>query len=75
MYKVRIYLPKIEPTTPIVITHQMFKPNVICKKIMMVKAGGKGNGTTSKAKAPIKTNRNCHHIFESRIMSRLKAKQ
>jgi len=29
----------------------------------MVKAGGKGNGTTSNKKAPVKTNRYCHHIF------------
>jgi len=35
---------------------------MICKKTMIVKAGGKGKGTTSNNKAPIKTNRYCHHI-------------
>jgi hypothetical protein len=30
---------------------------------MMVNAGGKGNGTTSKRKAPKKTNAYCHHII------------
>jgi hypothetical protein len=63
IYKVRIYLPRIDPTTPITITDQMFKSNIICKKTMMVKAGGKGKGTTSNNKAPIKTNRYGHHIF------------
>ena len=29
----------------------------------MVKAGGKGKGTTSKTKAPKKTNVYCHHIY------------
>jgi len=53
----------MEPATPITITTQMFRPNMICKKTMMVKAGGKGNGTTSNKKAPIKTNRYCHYIF------------
>jgi len=36
---------------------------MICKKTMMVNAGGKGIGTTSNKKEPIKTNRYCHHIF------------
>ena len=58
-----IYLPKMEPATPITITNQMFKPNIICKKTMMVKAGRKGKNTTSNKKAPTKTNRYCHHIF------------
>jgi hypothetical protein len=62
IYRVRIYLPKMEPATPMTITHQMFKSNMICKKTMIVKAGGKGKGTTSNNKAPIKTNRYCHHI-------------
>ena len=53
----------MEPATPTTITTQMFNPNMICKKTMMVKAGGKGNGTTSNNKDPIKTNRYCHHIF------------
>jgi len=34
-----------------------------CKKIMIVNAGRKGNGTTSNKNAPIKTNRYCHHIL------------
>jgi hypothetical protein len=63
IYKVRIYLPKMEPATPITITNQMFNPNMICKKTIMVKAGGKGIGTTSNRKDPIKTNRYCHHIL------------
>jgi hypothetical protein len=36
---------------------------MICKKTMMVKAGGKGKGATSNNNAPIKTNRYCHHIL------------
>jgi hypothetical protein len=36
---------------------------MICKKTMMVKAGGKGIGTTSKNKDPIKTNKYCQYIF------------
>jgi len=60
---VRIYRPKIEPATPNKITNQMFKPNIICKKTMMVKAGRKGKNTTSNKKDPTKTNRYCHHIF------------
>jgi hypothetical protein len=63
IYNVRIYLPRMDPATPIIITHQIFKSNVICKKTMMVKAGGKGIGTTSNKKDPINTNKYCHHIF------------
>jgi len=36
---------------------------MICKKTMMVKAGGNGKGTTSNKNAPKKTNRYCHHIL------------
>jgi hypothetical protein len=36
---------------------------MICKKTMMVKAGGKGKGTTSNKKDPRKTKKYCHHIF------------
>ena len=53
----------MEPATPITITNQMFKLNIICKKTMMVKAGRKGKNTTSNKKAPAKTNKYCHHIF------------
>jgi hypothetical protein len=59
----RIYLPKMEPTTPTTITNQMFKPNIICKKTIMVNAEKKGKNTTSNIKAPAKTNKYCHHIF------------
>jgi hypothetical protein len=47
----------MDPATPTTITHQIFKSNMICKNIMIVKAGGNGKGTTSNKKAPIKTNR------------------
>jgi hypothetical protein len=47
----------MEPATPIVITTQIFNPKTICKKTMMVKAGGNGKGTTSNKNAPTKTNR------------------
>ena len=57
-----MYLPKIEPATPIVITNQMFKSNIICIKTIIVKAGGKGNGTTSKINAPKNTNTYFHHM-------------
>jgi hypothetical protein len=29
----------------------------------MIKAGGNGKGVTSNTKAPIKTNKYCHHII------------
>ena len=53
----------MDPATPMTITIQMFNPNMICKKTMMVKAGGKGIGTTSNKNDPIKTNKYCHQIL------------
>ncbi len=63
IYKVRTNRPNIDPITPIQMTIQMFRPNIICKKTMIVNAGGKGKGTASNIKAPINNNKYCHHIF------------
>jgi hypothetical protein len=41
----------------------MFSLNTICKKTIIVKAGGNGKGTTSKKKAPIKTKKYFQSIF------------
>ena len=62
MYNVRINLPIIEPTTPIIITGHIFRSNFICKKIIIVKAGGKGNGVISNNMAPKKTRRYLYHM-------------
>ena len=63
VYKKRIYLPKTEPTTPITITSHTFKLNINCNNNIIVNAGKKGNGAMSNNKAPIKTNKYCHHIL------------
>ena len=52
----------MEPITPINITGQTGKPNMIWKSIITVKAGGKGRGVISTAIAPKNTSKYCHHI-------------
>jgi len=52
----------MEPITPMMITGHTGRPNVICKIIIMVKAGGNGRGVISINNAPKKTNKYCHHI-------------
>jgi len=52
----------MEPITPIIITGHTGRLNMICNKIMIVKAGGNGSGVISINTAPRKTNRYCHHI-------------
>src|SRR5690606_4256704 len=62
-YKSKIYLPKTEQATPITTTAHTFNPKRIWKNIIIVNAGGNGNGTISNNKAPRKTNTYCHHIL------------
>src|SRR4051812_38536830 len=57
-----MYLPRIEPVTPMNITGHILRSKTICKVNMIVNAGRKGNGTTSNNKAPKNTNAYCHHI-------------
>ena len=47
MYKVRKYLPRMDPLTPMKITHHILRSNFICRKIMIVQAGGRGKGRIS----------------------------
>jgi hypothetical protein len=62
------YFPKYTVMASLV-NLQISNPNTNCKKIITVKAGGKGNGTTSNINAPAKTSKYCHHILLIYIFS------
>ena len=55
MYRLKIYLPRVEPITPTSNTHHMCSPYLIWNNAMTVQAGGPKKGSKSTPRAARKT--------------------